>query len=88
MIEKLTELVNSSFKELLEKPVYLTRVIGLNSDDSPIWRVEKGYITELRLDKDNLWIDACFGILHCCRPYTDFYFDLADAREAMGGVYC
>lgn len=65
--------------------VYIIRIDGLNEDSSPIFKIEQGRVYQISIDntKDTIWIGADFGMLHCCRPYTDFYFTKAAAEKAL-----
>jgi hypothetical protein len=85
-------LVNSILADGWRKPpckvgdtVYITRIDGLNEDSSPIFKIEQGRVYQISIDntKDTIWIGADFGILHCCRPYTDFYYTKEAAEKAL-----
>lgn len=65
--------------------VWIKLICGLKEDNSPIFEMEKGQVYKIEVDntKDTIWIGADFGILHCCRPYTDFYFAKEEAEEKL-----
>lgn len=85
-------LVNSILADGWRRPpckvgdtVYITRIDGLNEDGSPIFKIEQGRVYQISIDntKDTIWIGADFGILHCCRPYTDFSYTKEEAAKAL-----
>lgn len=66
--------------------VYIHQIDGHNEDGSPIFRIDKGRVFKIQIDstKENtLWLGAEFGLLWCCRPYTDFYFTKEAAENAL-----
>lgn len=63
--------------------VYLTLIDKTDKDGKPLFKIERGTVYKIEVDntKDTIWIGANFGILHCCRPYTDFHYTKEDAEK-------
>ena len=65
--------------------VYIERICGLREDNSPIFGMEQGYVHRLQIDytRETIWVGATFGVLWCCRPYTDFYYSKEEAEAKL-----
>ena len=66
--------------------VWISRICGLKEDNSPIFKMEQGQVYQMRIDNGKhtkLWIDANFGVFHCCRPYTDFCYTKEEAEAKL-----
>ena len=68
--------------------VYLTLIDKINEDGNPSFKIEQGTVYKIEVDntKDTIWIGANFGILHCCRPYTDFFYTKEDAKKDIENI--
>ena len=68
--------------------VWINLICGLKEDNSPIFEMKQGRVYKIEVDntKDTIWIGADFGVLHCCRPYTDFCFTKEEAEAKLRGL--
>ncbi len=56
-------------------------------NNKPIYGIKEGVVFAIQLEREDgkldIWLRVSFGVLYCCRRYTDFIFDRAQAEEEL-----
>ena len=66
--------------------VYIILIDSHKEDNSPIFKIKTGTVFSISIDntrEETIWVGASFGVLHCCRPHTDFCYSIEEAEKAL-----
>lgn len=92
-VERLTELEDKIEGGLLvDLPCKVGDAVYMLSLDrvengKPIHKIIEGRVFSIQIEEENgkldIWLRVEFGVLYCCRKYTDFIFDKVKAEEEL-----